>query len=139
MRVSLPHRVGTLLCGLGLVAALASAALPASATDEATATLKPAHVGATNPGFTEGDCPSAGWGWHFVLSGNFTDFVSVTATFLVDGQTEVVNAPDAATNSIVYDKHAYLFTSGPGVLQSATATVVLNDAGVEQEQTIDTE
>jgi hypothetical protein len=141
VNASLPRRVGVLLAGLAIAAGLVAVMVPsatADSGDQVTASLKAAHVGATNPGFTEGECPSEGWGWHFVLPGDFTDFVSVTATFLVDGSTETVTAPDPATNSVVDGKHAYLFTSGPGVLTSATATVVLNEQGVELGKTVET-
>jgi hypothetical protein len=91
---------------------------PAGATT--TASLHTPHVGATNPGFQEGTCPEppgeATWGWHFVLPGSSTEFVSIAATFEHAGTvTAFVSHPTA--------KHAYVYTPGPDTLLGATATV----------------
>jgi hypothetical protein len=104
-----------------------AAATNEAATDDAQieavqeAHLKDAHVGATNPGFETGECPDNPfndntWGWHFVLQGNSTTFVTLSATFQNAGTiTQFLSHPDA--------KHAYVWTPGPDTLLGATATV----------------
>jgi len=83
------------------------------------ATLHDAHVGATNPGFTTGECPSSAdgtWGWHFVLPGDDTDFLSISATFLHEGTvTSFISQPTG--------KHAYFYTHQADTLLGATAMV----------------
>lgn len=112
------RRVGLLLLSAGLLfLGMATVSGTASAADPAyNASLKAAHVGATNPGFGTGECPQAGWGWHFVLQGNDTTFLAVRATFETAGQiTAFVSHPTA--------KHAYVFTPGPDKLLGAVAEV----------------
>ncbi|CAF3487206.1 unnamed protein product [Rotaria sp. Silwood1] len=65
--------------------------------------LKNAHVGATNPGFEKGDCPTSldgyKYGWHFVFKGTTTSFVSIHAVFKSAGiVTDMIQTPS--------DKHA---------------------------------
>ncbi len=106
---------------IGLVVTVAGLLPPsAGATETQNATLHAPHVGATNPGFEEGECPTppgdATWGWHFVLPGNDTTFVSISATFASAGVvTDFISVPTG--------KHAYVFTPGPDTLLSATAVV----------------
>lgn len=88
-------------------------------TSTGTAVLKAAHVGATNPGFGTGSCPTppvAGyWGWHFVLQGNNTQFTGITVTFEDAGVvTSFISQPTG--------KHAYVFTPTADALLGATAT-----------------
>ena len=83
--------------------------------------LKGAHVGAMNPGFQTGTCPDNPFndntfGWHFVLPGNSTTFVTLSATFQNAGTiTQFLSFPTG--------KHAYVWTPGPDTLLGATATV----------------
>ena len=103
--------LGALSLGAATLAGPAAAVVPVY-----NASLKAVHVGSTNPGFSEGDCPSEGWGWHFVLPGNSSDFVFVKATFQNEGVvTSFVSAPTG--------KHAYVYTSGPDTLLAAEAQV----------------
>jgi len=161
---SIVRRIGAaaLIAGLALVvfASVASAEeatptdTPAAVSEDITttatgsATLKSAHVGATNPGFSTGDCPSnttdfAGdWGWHFVFQGSTTDFVTLTVTFDAPPHTDVSGGVDSnpadnltisgnavgagGTEAFVSHpdaKHAYVFTPGPDyMLLSGSAT-----------------
>jgi hypothetical protein len=107
-----------------LFAALAAAAVlgvgPTAADPIGTpATLHGAHVGATNPGFSTGTCPSSAsgsWGWHFVLPDDDTTFVSISATFLHEGiVTSFISQPTG--------KHAYVYTHQADTLLGATAMV----------------
>jgi hypothetical protein len=83
------------------------------------ALLHAPHVGATNPGFTPGSCPSGGantWGWHFVLPDNTSGFTSIEVTFAKAGTvTTFVSHPSG--------KHAYVFTATADTLLGASATV----------------
>jgi hypothetical protein len=107
----------------GVVALLAFVvAAPAGAT---AATLNPAGVGATNPGFKTGPCPATGsgaFGWHFVLPGspgeppNPESFNSISVTFQNAG---VVTAFVYGTNK----NQVYVFTPTADTLVSATADV----------------
>ncbi len=112
-------RIGATVTTLAILlsATLPGAALaqpqPPSAPGEAQ--LFAAHQGATNPGFAPGTCPAAGWGWHFVLRGTDTAFVTVAAQFATSGTITAFTAhPDA--------KHAYVYTAGPDTLLAAVAT-----------------
>jgi hypothetical protein len=113
------RRGGVAMALIGLCFVLASLVGPPASAVTTIATLNPAHVGATNPGFESGDCdvlPDGSWGWHFVLPGNETTFVTLTVTFENAGViTEFVSFPTG--------KHAYVATPGPDTLLSATATV----------------
>jgi hypothetical protein len=109
-----------LVGALVAVAACVLAAASTTAMAAGVATLHPAHIGATNPGFEGGTCPASpiegGWGWHFVLPGNKTTFVTIQAEFENAGTvTAFVSHPTA--------KHAYVYTPGPDTLLGATATV----------------
>jgi hypothetical protein len=115
------RRIWQLLTGTVAGAALMLSAMsPAAAS---LATLKPEHVGSTNPGFQSGPCPDnlngpEDWGWHFVLQGNDTTFNSVSAVFQNEGTvTDFVSDPPGKP------KHAYVYTSGPDTLLGATADV----------------
>lgn len=106
------------LVALGAITAAEASGASPGPDVTTTATVKGAHIGATNPGFTaEQTCPYEGWGWHFVLPGNQWEFVAITATFANAGavSSPVVFHPTA--------KHAYLWTPGPDTLVGATATV----------------
>jgi hypothetical protein len=114
----------TLAAGAALLAALAGMLMFGAGFNAAGAAGTPAalhadHVGATNPGFQSGECPSSAdgtWGWHFVLPGSDTDFVSISATFLHEGTvTSFISQPTA--------KHAYVFTHQADTLLGATAMV----------------
>ena len=103
--------LGALSLGAATLAGPAAAVTPVY-----NASLKAVHVGSTNPGFSEGECPSEGWGWHFILPGNTSEFVFVKATFQNEGVvTAFVSAPTG--------KHAYVYTSGPDTLLAAEAQV----------------
>lgn len=111
---------------LGGAAALATLAAfivlgvgPSAADGGTPATLHDDHIGATNPGFSKGSCPSSSygtWGWHFVLPGNDTTFVSISVTFEHEGTvTSFISHPTG--------KHAYVYTHQADKLLSATAMV----------------
>ncbi|HEX7017984.1 MAG TPA: hypothetical protein VF209_03700 [Patescibacteria group bacterium] len=84
-----------------------------------TISIHDSHIGATNEAFQEEeDCPAgtSDYGWHFVLPGNDSEFVSLTVTYQNDGViTDFISRPTA--------KHAYQYTSGPDTLVSATAEI----------------
>lgn len=81
--------------------------------------LKPAHIGSQNPGFQTGQCPTSSdgpYGWHFVLQGTSTSFVSIHCLFQSAGVvTSMIQTP---TN-----KHAYVFTPTADTLLDAWAVV----------------
>ena len=114
--------VGIAVLGIGLLPHPASAAPNWDPADNAF--LHEAHKGSSNPGFTTGDCPAppegaAGdWGWHFVLPGNDTTFVTIDVDFQNDGFTQHI--PFVADPSA---KHAYVYTAGPDTLLDARAVV----------------
>jgi LPXTG-motif cell wall-anchored protein len=114
--------VGLVIAAMGLLPQAASAAPNWDPADNAF--LHEAHKGSSNPGFKTGDCPArpegaAGdWGWHFVLPGNTSDFITIDVDFQNDGFTQhiaFVADPDG--------KHAYVYTSGPDTLLDARAHV----------------
>jgi hypothetical protein len=94
---------------------------------EPNAMLHAPHVGATNPGFGQGSCPTpdAGtdgdWGWHFVLPGNKTKFVEVEVTLKAPtGESVVVTDFQSHPSA----KHAYVYTPSAGyTLEKAEALV----------------
>ena len=88
---------------------------------ESIAHVKRAHIGSTNPGYGIGDCPSEGWGWHFVLQGSQTDFVSLVATFTRNGQSATLSAEEFEPT----EKHAYVYTDGPGWELTASEAIVI--------------
>ena len=109
----------TLALALGAVAVL-----PAGA--RANATLNPAHVGATNPGFSTGSCPTPpagqeGWyGWHFIMPGN-ENFLSLSVTFQNAGTISADPFPGVFV-AHPDNSHAYIWTPGPDTLLGGTAT-----------------
>lgn len=109
-----------LIIGALLVAVL-SYSSPGGATSTVTINLHGPHVGATNADFQEGECPSGGYGWHFVTRGQ-TQFVSVTAVFANTGTVQ-------ATVGQPTNKHAYAYTAGIDTLLSATAVVTGGEEG----------
>ncbi|MCC7364585.1 MAG: hypothetical protein IT303_09445 [Dehalococcoidia bacterium] len=90
-------------------------------------TINPSHIGATNPGFSHGTCPTppAGkegwWGWHFIATSN-GNFATLNVTFANAGNISgavptagtIVSHPDLS--------HAYVWTPGPDQLTAASAT-----------------
>jgi len=64
-----------------------------------------------------GSIPSTEDGWHFVLPGDFTVFVSLTVTFSPGG-TQTITTFGPPT-----DKHAFAGSAPGAVLESASATV----------------
>ena len=114
--------VGLILAMIGLMPRAAGADPNWDPADNAF--LHEAHKGSTNPGFKSGDCPAppegaAGdWGWHFVLPGSTSDFVTVDVDFASYGfhqHVPFVADPDG--------KHAYVYTPGPDTLNDARAVV----------------
>ena len=88
--------------------------------------LKTDHVGAENPKFSRGACPTSSngylYGWHFILRGRETVFLKINCTFkYAKTVTEMVNHPS--------NKHAYVFTPTPDTLLGAVARV--NGSGRE--------
>ncbi|CAF4473352.1 unnamed protein product [Rotaria socialis] len=81
--------------------------------------LNSTHVGSTNPGFQQGDCPvsvNGAFGWHFVLTGTSTSIVSIRCVFNAAGVvTSMIQVPS--------DKHAYVFTRTGDTLLEASAVV----------------
>lgn len=121
---------------LGLAAAVAliaasSVALATSASASTTADLFAPHENTTAEGFSSyGSCPDLEEGqdgWHFVLRGNSTTFVSLTGSFDSDGDGTAditVSAPGpAGTIGPPTAKHAYLYTEAGWTLIDATAQV----------------
>jgi hypothetical protein len=121
--MSVIHRKPGRIVVLGAIVGSTVALLATSAVGglTTTANLKEEHKGSTNPGFETGSCPvnpngTGDWGWHFILPGNDTDFVSVSAQFQNAGTvTDFVSDPTP--------KHAYVFTPGPDTLLDASAQV----------------
>lgn len=94
---------------------------------EETVPLNPAHVGATNPGFGAGTCPTppAGqegwWGWHFIMPNNNT-FTSLTVTFASAGTFSASPFPGSVFVASPDNSHAYIWTPGPDTLLGGSAT-----------------
>jgi LPXTG-motif cell wall-anchored protein len=125
--------IGASLVSIGLSGLLAGADAapetrsPASGheTTSSVATVNEAvlhgpHAGASNETFSRGSCSpplgSGAFGWHFVLTGNDSTFLTITATFQNAGTvTSFVSHPTG--------KHAYVVTPGFDVLLAASATV----------------
>lgn len=90
--------------------------------------LNPSHVGATNPGFGEGTCPTppAGqenwFGWHFVTTGN-SNFLALSVTFQNAGTFSADPFPGGVFVAHPDNSHAYIWTPGPDTLLAGTATV----------------
>jgi hypothetical protein len=115
----LQHLLGGAAALATLVAFVVLGVNPTGADPGTPATLHSDHIGATNPGFTSGTCPSSAngtWGWHFVLPGDDTSFVSISVTFEHEGTvTSFISHPSA--------KHAYVYTHQADKLLGATAMV----------------
>jgi hypothetical protein len=82
--------------------------------------IKESHVGSSNPGFENGKCPDSPngflYGWHFVLPGNTTEFVSIDINYKNAGQvTSFISFPTG--------KHAYVYTENPDTIISGFAIV----------------
>jgi hypothetical protein len=82
--------------------------------------IKESHVGSSNPGFENGECPDSLngflYGWHFVLPGNTTEFVSIDINYKNAGQvTSFISFPTG--------KHAYVYTENPDTIISGFAIV----------------
>ncbi|MGA4541991.1 LPXTG cell wall anchor domain-containing protein [Uniformispora flossi] len=111
------------------VLAVSAGLSPASATSTYTVPLHQAKdLPITATGFTSheakcGSIPASQDGWHFVLTGNSTDFVKLTVTFQSGGQV-VVTSFGPPTN-----KHAYVASAPGATLVAASAEVV--GGGVE--------
>lgn len=114
--------IGLVIAAIGMAPHAAGAAPNWDPADNAF--LHEAHKGAQNPGFKTGDCPTppegaAGdWGWHFILPGSTTAFVTIDVDFESYGFHQHV--PFVASPST---KHAYVFTPGPDTLLDARAFV----------------
>jgi hypothetical protein len=102
---------------IGVTAVMATEAVP----------LNPAHVGATNPGFGVGDCPTppAGqegwWGWHFIMPGN-NNFTSLSVTFQNAGTFSADPFPGSVFVAHPDNSHAYIWTPTPDTLLAGSAT-----------------
>ena len=114
----------SLAAGAIALAALAAIVMLGARINPAGAIGTPAalhadHVGATNPGFGTGECPSSSagtWGWHFVLPAPTRTLSASAATFLHEGTvTSFISQPTG--------KHAYVFTDHADTLLGATAIV----------------
>jgi hypothetical protein len=92
-----------------------------------TVPLNNAHIGATNPGFSTGECPNPpagqeGWyGWHFIMPGN-NNFTSLTVTFANAGTYSASPFPGDVFVASPDNSHAYIWTPGPDTLLSGSAT-----------------
>ena len=100
--------------------AIAAAGIGAAATQYTVPLHQATPITAAGFGGHEAQCgniPSTQDGWHFVLPGNDTVFVSLTVTFSPGGtQTITTFGPPS-------DKHAYVGSAPGAVLESASATV----------------
>ena len=113
-----------LALGLGSFTNAAAAPLDSSALQSASVPLHESHIGATNPGFSEGSCPTppqAGWwGWHFVMPSN-NNFTSLTVTFQNAGTFSADPFPGVFV-AHPDNSHAYIWTPGPDTLLGGSAT-----------------
>jgi hypothetical protein len=109
---------------LMLVAASFTNASAAPLQQDGTVPLHESHIGATNPGFNAGQCPTppqAGWwGWHFIMPGN-NNFTSLSVTFQNAG---TFSAPSFPGVFVAHpdNSHAYIWTPGPDTLLGGSAT-----------------
>lgn len=93
----------------------------------ANATLNPAHIGATNPGFSTGSCPTppAGqegwWSWHFIVPGD-ENFTSLSVTFEDAGTFSTNSFPGGVFVASPDNSHAYIWTPTPDRLLAASGT-----------------
>lgn len=92
-----------------------------------TVLLNKDHVGATNPGFQVGECPTppegqeGWWGWHFIMPQN-NNFTSLTVTFENAGTFSVDEFPGTVFVAHPDSSHAYIWTPTPDKLLSGFAT-----------------
>jgi len=111
---------------LMLVAASFANVSAAPLQDGTTVPLHQSQIGATNPGFTAGVCPTppAGkegwWGWHFVMPNN-NNFTSLSVTFQNAGTFSADPFPGVFV-AHPDNSHAYIWTPGPDVLLGGSAT-----------------
>jgi hypothetical protein len=105
---------------------MGSGALAATITS-VEVSLNPAHMGATNPGFEEGECPTppAGqegwWGWHFIMPGN-NNFLSLSVTFENAGTFSADPFPGGVFVADPDNSHAYIWTPTPDTLLAGSGT-----------------
>src|SRR5687767_11441360 len=118
--------VATLMVGAPQFSATA-APLSNAALTVGTVILNPSHIGATNPGFQTGTCPTppAGqegwWGWHFIMPGN-NQFTSLSVTFLNAGTFSADPFPGTAFVAHPDNSHAYIWTPTADTLLAGSAT-----------------
>lgn len=92
-----------------------------------TVPLNPAHVGAENPGFGVGSCPTPpagqeGWfGWHFLMPAN-NNFTSLSVTFQEAGTFTANPFPGSVFVAHPDNSHAYIWTPTGDKLLSGSAT-----------------
>jgi hypothetical protein len=104
-----------------------AAPLNSGALQVVTVPLNPAHVGATNPGFQQGTCPTppAGqegwWGWHFIMPEN-NNFTSLSVTFQNAGTFSADPFPGTVFVAHPDNSHAYIWTPAPDTLLAGSAT-----------------
>jgi hypothetical protein len=113
---------GVVVAGGGL--AVAVAGMGAAATQYTVPLHQATPITAAGFGSHEADCgsiPSTQDGWHFVLPGNFTVFVSLTVTFSPGGTQTITSFGPPS------DKHAFAGSAPGATLESASATVQTQD------------
>jgi len=94
--------------------------------------LNGSHVGATNPGFTEGSCPTppegqeTWYGWHFIMPAN-EDFTSLSVTFASAGTFSADPFPGGVFVADPDNSHAYIWTPTPDTLLGGSATSETKD------------
>jgi hypothetical protein len=112
----------TIILVLALTAMLTSSVLA-----DDTVPLHSSHVGATNPGFGTGSCPTpppgqeGWWGWHFVMPSN-NNFTSLSVTFQNAGTFSANPFPGGVFVAHPDNSHAYIWTPGPDTLLAGSAT-----------------
>ncbi len=121
------QRYTTILSSVILILAIALTSFSnASALQSPTVPLHQDHVGATNPGFTQGTCPTpppgkeGWWGWHFVMPNN-NNFTSLSVTFQNAGTFSADPFPGVFV-AHPDNSHAYIWTPGPDTLLGGSAT-----------------
>lgn len=99
----------------------------AAVANTETIYINPDHIGATNPGFQVGDCPTppegqeGWWGWHFIMPGN-NNFTSLTVTFELAGTFSADPFPGTVFVAHPDNSHAYIWTPTPDTLVNAYGT-----------------
>lgn len=112
---------------LSLLLVLVLLVVGVTAVFAANATINPAHIGAQNPGFNEGSCPTppAGqegwWGWHFIMPAN-EDFTSLTVEFASAGTFSADPFPGTTFVADPDNSHAYIWTPTADTLVNAFGT-----------------